>query len=462
MSDTQGKKVDVLTPGAGHSNTRIVGATSGNGVAALLAKTAKSNDKSNPEQKAQAITEGASSAKDSVIIPAGDVDLKFVLEVIPAADIRDRTFVDTKSNGREKELVNSHNVNALTKAIRKRTQLMPAYGVRHSDGLIEILDGQRRSLACYEAGKDFSIYVCDSELDAKLKRELSKELQTAKEISLYDMGIEVNYHRMNSGEDGEELLGKQIALIMGISESAVSRANKAFRTPLQILKGFYDYNLLQVTDYDGINKFVSAFDHKVKLSVLESIDTYVNTKNRSKFHVVFKEYIENSQLDESMVFEHFEGTYAKDDEVPMYEILFAMMCLEFFINRPDVIDDNLVEEVEDESKITVAELHSLQAASLVKGCKKLAAECDKRQKSIGVKKVNFIEEAGAKEWNSSSSNRRFKLTGEFKVDPKTANSKTVKGGGSIQLGNVPQELYEEVSQAVAQILNSHIQKTENK
>ncbi|MDA0152451.1 hypothetical protein OH460_09060 [Vibrio sp. Makdt] len=413
----------------GQQNTAIIGGNNGgNTLAAKLAavQLAKESHQEVP----------ADQSADSVTFNLDNVELQFSKVIIPAAEILTRTFIDDKSNGRQQKLVTSNNVSVLTQAIRKTVQLMPAYGFEDESGKIEIVDGQRRSRACFDAEKDFVIYVCKGEYSLEIKRELRQVLQSAKEVSLYDVGVEVMFHKSNSGEEGKELTGKVVAAIMGLSESHVSRALKAVRTPMAVLYNFYDHNLLSLTDYTALAKFSDAFQAPVTIDQLltgEGVEAYVLETIRSG-SVSPETLCENLRSYKESSVDDFE-----EDEFPLYQVLSTKYAAEFDLIKPEV-QVNALEESEESEKVTIEQLHQLQCDFIVKQAKSDTKRAGNSVKPEAVTtKTDFLHDMP-----NIKQSRRWTVKGTWET-PKNSRK---NGNGSLKLENVPIELWDEVAKAV--------------
>lgn len=164
-------------------------------------------------------------------------------ELIPAATVKDMTYIVESNNGRSQSLLNEQNLSLMTYTISKNCQFYPAYGVRQQDGRIEIIDGSRRRMSCIFGGTDFSVYVTDTLLTPDQIKSLRVILQSAREAALYDVGMDCMSLK------GEGLNGKEIAKFLNISESKVSRAKVAAQAPLAFMKLFDDYSVLSLADY---------------------------------------------------------------------------------------------------------------------------------------------------------------------------------------------------------------------
>uniref|UniRef100_UPI00123806CC ParB N-terminal domain-containing protein n=1 Tax=Candidatus Enterovibrio escicola TaxID=1927127 RepID=UPI00123806CC len=169
--------------------------------------------------------------------------IEWFSELIPADSVQDSTFVLESNNGRSQSLLTEFSLSLMTHTIRKNCQFYPAYGVRHKDGRIEIIDGSRRRMSCVFGGTDFSVYVTNTSLTPEQIKSLRVILQSAREAALYDVGMDCIALK-NQG-----LNGKDIAKFLNISESKVSRAKLAAQAPLVFLKLFDDYSVLSLADY---------------------------------------------------------------------------------------------------------------------------------------------------------------------------------------------------------------------
>ena len=208
------------------------------------------------KQRLEAEQNGGSQNKQSVTtaVPlsksfkCGGYSITFVSEVVPHSKIDTKTYVNQVTNNRPQHLLNEVNLKSLIAGLKRREQLNPAYGFKHSNGCIEVIDGSRRRKSCNLAGIDFWVMVCDlSLLDFDVSDEekcaIRRDLQTGKEQSIYDLGQEYLALEQQLGS------AKAVADTLKVSEASVSRAKSAAGVSIELISLFEDYNVLSHSDF---------------------------------------------------------------------------------------------------------------------------------------------------------------------------------------------------------------------
>ncbi|KTG78203.1 chromosome partitioning protein ParB, partial [Klebsiella pneumoniae] len=94
-------------------------------------------------------------------------------------------------------------------------QFFPAIG-RVINGCIEVLDGSRRA-ACIFSGAKFEILVTEDEISLEDARQLAKDIQTAREHTLREIGQRYQFMYANGMSKDE------IARVEDVSPASVSR-----------------------------------------------------------------------------------------------------------------------------------------------------------------------------------------------------------------------------------------------
>ncbi|MFZ6043882.1 ParB N-terminal domain-containing protein, partial [Vibrio natriegens] len=105
-----------------------------------------------------------------------------------AADIlKDKTFVELTTNGRDQDALTEASVADITRTLTLQ-QFFPAIG-REVGDKIEILDGSRRRAAALFAGTGLEVLVTKDALSSDDARQLAADIQTAREHNLREVGI---------------------------------------------------------------------------------------------------------------------------------------------------------------------------------------------------------------------------------------------------------------------------------
>lgn len=188
---------------------------------------------------------------------------KFVKTVVLSGEIESKTFVDASVNGRDQAMLSRESVTDISRTI-KLQQFFPAIG-REVNGRIEILDGTRRRAACIYNKVKFEILVTKDDIDLADARQLAKDIQTAREHSLRELGkrLEVTY--------GTSMTKEEIALAENISSAKVTRAFQAASVPDEMISVFPVINDISLSDYQFLLKLSEEANHK-KTSVKELMD----------------------------------------------------------------------------------------------------------------------------------------------------------------------------------------------
>ncbi|WP_409076496.1 ParB/RepB/Spo0J family partition protein (plasmid) [Pantoea sp. C3] len=184
-------------------------------------------------------TEGA-----RVFVLKSGVEARFVLTKILHDDIEAQTYVDASVNGRDQSLLTPESVSDIARTI-KLQQFFPAIG-REIDGRIEVLDGSRRRAACLYNGTPFEVLVTKDDLDLADARQLAKDIQTAKEHTLRELGkrLQLMYPEGMNQSD--------IAKAEGLSAAKITRAFQAAAVPDEMIAVFPSVSELSITDYQAL------------------------------------------------------------------------------------------------------------------------------------------------------------------------------------------------------------------
>lgn len=179
-----------------------------------------------------------------VFVLKSGAEARFVLTKILHDDIEAQTYVDASVNGRDQSLVTPESVSDIARTI-KLQQFFPAIG-REIDGRIEVLDGSRRRAACLYNGTPFEVLVTKDELDLADARQLAKDIQTAKEHTLRELGkrLQLMYPEGMNQSD--------IAKAEGLSAAKITRAFQAAAVPDEMIAMFPSVSELSITDYQAL------------------------------------------------------------------------------------------------------------------------------------------------------------------------------------------------------------------
>ena len=171
------------------------------------------------------------------------------------------TVVTFDVNGRDQSLLTKESLEDLNSL--EFQQFYPAVG-REVNGKIDVLDGsRRRAWFLLQQGriKEFRILVTQDELSTADAKALAKQLQTAKEHNLREIGQQcVVIQRANS-----ELTQADIAKQVGLSQAGVSKAIKAASIDEKLVALFPVVNALSHPDYALLDKVMKVCDNSASL-----------------------------------------------------------------------------------------------------------------------------------------------------------------------------------------------------
>lgn len=228
------------------ANAKTGGFTQGNNLNALV----------QARQHAPANVEVVGQVNQGLEIVVAGQALTFYHNIF-SADQLDLLYVVEETNGRNQSLLTEAALKPLTLAIERRGQIYPGVGLKHADGRIEVLDGSRRLKVAKGRKTSFLCLVadvssCEDSLSNESKAELRRDLQTAVEPSLYELGLECLHLEKTLGS------GKAVAEHLAVSEATVSRAKKAAAIPMELMVLFDDFNQLSHPEYTALWKLYVA------------------------------------------------------------------------------------------------------------------------------------------------------------------------------------------------------------
>ena len=180
---------------------------------------------------------------DSVVFTlASGLKAEFNMISIPHHDIKDQTWVRFEVNGRDQNALTMEEVGDIMRTI-KHQQFFPAIAVKESDKF-EILDGSRRRMAAIYQGVDLKILYTEQKLSIDDAKQLAKDIQTAKEHSLREVGLRLILLKEHFKCDNKTLAKKE-----GLSESKVTRSLQAAAVPHDFVVLFPSQSALSYADY---------------------------------------------------------------------------------------------------------------------------------------------------------------------------------------------------------------------
>lgn len=197
--------------------------------------------------------EDADLAERIIELPSGKA-IMFISKHIKAGDVEKLTRVPPKINERDQNTITEGSVQDIVKTIKSH-QWFPVIA-KYSDNkkTIDILDGSRRRYAAIIAGAGLDVLLADEESDITEDeaKALAKEIQTAKEHSIRDLGVSLLHMSEGGMTQGE------IAKIRGLSQAKVCRALIAAKVPHRLICLFPDPNDLSHLDYNTLLKGVES------------------------------------------------------------------------------------------------------------------------------------------------------------------------------------------------------------
>ncbi|HGB6405985.1 TPA: ParB family protein [Salmonella enterica subsp. enterica serovar Oranienburg] len=188
--------------------------------------------------------------------------VKFSFVSVPASEVSDKTFVNQDINGRDQSALTKESLKEIINTIRSQ-QFFPCIGVRNGEQ-IEILDGSRRRAAAIHVHGALDVMVTADKLNAGEARQLAKEIQTAKEHNIREIGLRL----LKLKESG--MSQKDIAQSEGLSAAKVTRALQAASVPQELISLFPVQSELSLSDY----------------KTLAEIDSHLADKNISYYSLI--------------------------------------------------------------------------------------------------------------------------------------------------------------------------------
>jgi len=170
------------------------------------------------------------------------VTFKFIR--VPSSEVEATTFVNQDTNGRDQLALTKESLKSIIKTI-KFQQFFACIGVQKEER-IEILDGSRRRASAIIVHTGLDVMVTNEHLSAEEARQLAKDIQTAKEHNLREIGLRL----LGLKESG--LNQKDIAETEGMSQAKVTRAMQAAAVPQELILLFPVQSELSFSDYKSL------------------------------------------------------------------------------------------------------------------------------------------------------------------------------------------------------------------
>ncbi|MEA9392657.1 ParB family protein [Acerihabitans sp. TG2] len=178
----------------------------------------------------------------------------FTLQNIAADSVPESTFVIQETNGRDQSALTAESLKDITKTIRLQ-QFFPCIGVKSGDK-IEIIDGSRRRASAILCHTSLNVMVTEDSITADDARKLARDIQTAREHNLREIGIRFLTLK-NSG-----LSQKEIAEQEGTSQAKVTRALQAASVSQALISIFPVQSELTFSDYKTLTNIEELLSSK--------------------------------------------------------------------------------------------------------------------------------------------------------------------------------------------------------
>lgn len=176
--------------------------------------------------------------------------------------VSQNTLVTFDVNGRDQSLLTKESLEDLNSL--EFQQFYPAVG-REVDGKIDVLDGsRRRAWFLLQEGrvKTFRILVTQDDISIADAKALAKQLQTAKEHNLREVGLQcVAIKKAN-----KHITQAEIAQQVGLSQAGVSKAIRAAQISDKLVTLFPDSNALSHPDYTLLAKVMNVRESNTLLA----------------------------------------------------------------------------------------------------------------------------------------------------------------------------------------------------
>lgn len=246
-----------------------------------IANAAQNNAKSLGEQLKKELQSAGASVEDFLKEHLGIVELGKDLEwrlasgktatfkevTLTYDQVENETVVTFDINGRDQSMLTKESLEDLDSL--QYQQFYPAVGRINGDK-IDILDGSRRRawfLFNKDKSKLFKLLVTHDDISLNDAKALAKQLQTAKEHNLREIGLRCQSLKKSN----VELTQSDISKLVGISQAAVSKSLKAASIDESLIKLFPIANDLSYPDYALLEKVMKIFDTAKSIERFTSI-----------------------------------------------------------------------------------------------------------------------------------------------------------------------------------------------
>ncbi len=209
---------------------------------------------------------------------ASGAEATFVERDISYDILESKTFVDFEVNGRWQELLTDAVLSRLSSLDKQ--QFMPAIGIEHDNGQIEILDGSnRRAYILSKNGEISSLraLITKSKISKDDAKALAKEIRSGLEQCLYEIGMLAKpYEKQGKSQ-------REIAKLIGFSQSKINKGLKTRSIPEEIIKLFPSAYDLTWPDYQSLIEISKALklplsqEQYKELAGLTSVDKIIET-----------------------------------------------------------------------------------------------------------------------------------------------------------------------------------------
>lgn len=169
--------------------------------------------------------------------------------------VKAMTIVSFEINGRDQSFLNEQSLSDLNSMAAQ--QYYPAVGYE-VDGKIDVLDGSRRRAWFLNNAKPedrFRVLVSKEKISLSDAKSLARQLQSAKEHSLREIGLQC----LELKKENPEIKQSEIADVLGMSQSGVSKALKAAQVHVDLVRLFPDLSELGHADYTFLNSVEQSF-----------------------------------------------------------------------------------------------------------------------------------------------------------------------------------------------------------
>ncbi len=185
---------------------------------------------------------GEPPLSSTIFTLSSGVKAEFKALTIPPEEVEDKTWVRFEVNGRDQNALNREEVSDILRTI-KFQQFFPAIAVKR-DGRFEILDGSRRRMAAIFGNVGLNVLYTEQNISIDDAKQLAKDIQTAKEHSLREVGLRLLLIKESMSCDNKTLAKNE-----GLSESKVTRALQAASVPTELVALFPYQSTLSYADY---------------------------------------------------------------------------------------------------------------------------------------------------------------------------------------------------------------------